>query len=279
MRTPCSSTPTIEESRSGSYRVALVVLALAVLAAAGCSDRQKRHWRYRSAERNFRTALEAEHPDERRDAVARIGESWYADREDAFHVLDAVARTDPVIQIRCIAIRAFAGYDDARPVGTLLTVLQAKNPTDQTLPPDDDLRWETVTALAALTRKGVMSETQRDLVCPILIKLLETDPSRNVRIVAAKALAEFKDRQVLLPLIRSLRNEDFGIADRAERSLIALTGVTHYYDADAWEAWVARAEDPFAHAGEIPQTTRPAGPTWWDKQKRAWRRALKLSNE
>jgi len=279
MRTPCSSTPMIEENGSGSYRVALVVLTLAGLVAAGCSDHQKRRWRYRPAERNFRTALEAEHPDERRDAVARIGESGYADREDAFHVLDAVARTDPVIQIRCIAIRAFARYDDARPVGTLLTVLQAKNPSEHALPPNDDLRWETASVLAALARKGVMNETQRDLVRPILVKLLETDPSRNVRIVAAKALAEFKDPQVLLPLIRSLRNEDFAIADRAERSLIALTGVTHYYDADAWETWVAQAEDPFANAGEIPQTTRPAGPTWWDKQKRAWRRALKLSNE
>jgi len=260
-------------------RVTFVVLALSVLVTFGCSDHQKRRWRYRSAEQNLQTALQAEHPDERRDAVARIGESGYADREDVFHVLDAVARTDPVIQIRCIAVRTFTQYDDARPVGTLLTILQAKNPSDQALPPDDDLRWETVTALAALARKGVMSEAQRELVCRILIKLLETDPSRNVRIVAAKALAEFKDRQVLLPLIRSLRNEDFGIADRAEQSLIALTGVTHSYDADAWEAWVARVEDPFAHAGRVPQTTRPAGPTWWDKQARAWRRAIKLSND
>jgi len=279
MRMSCSSIPMTEANSKSSRRVFFVVSALAVLVAAGCSDHQKRRWRYRTPERNFRTALEAEHPDERRDAVARIGESRYADREDAFYVLDAVARTDPVIQIRCIAVRAFARYDDARPVGTLLTILQAKNPTEHTLPPDDDLRWETVTALADLTRKGVLSESQRELVCPILVKLLETDPSRNVRIVAAGALAEFKDRQVLLPLIRSLRNEDFAIADRAEQSLIALTGVTHYYDADAWEAWVAQAKDPFAHAGQVPQTTRPVGPTWWDKQKRAWRRAIKLSND
>lgn len=269
----------IETRSIGFHRMCLVVVAVAAIVANGCSDRQKRRWRYRSAERNFRIALEAEQADQRRDAVARIGESRYADREDAFHVLDAVARTDPAIQIRCIAIRTLARYDDARPIGTLLTVLQAKNTTDQALPPDDDLRWETVSALATLADKGVMDESQSKLVCPVLTKLLETDPSRNVRIVAAKALAEFKDQQVLLPLIRSLRNEDFGIADRAEQSLIALTGVTHYYDADAWEAWVAQTKDPFANAGQIPQTTRPAGPTWWDKQKRAWRRALKLSNE
>jgi hypothetical protein len=48
---------------------------------------------------------------------------------------------------------------------------------------------------------------------------------------------------------------------------------------DAWEAWVASTKDPFAHAGQTPQTTRPAGPNWWDQQARAWRRALKLQNE
>jgi len=260
-------------------RARFVAVALVVLVAVGCSDHQKRQWRHRSTEQNYRTALEAEHADERRDAVARIGESGYADREDAFQVLDTVARTDPASQIRCIAVRILARYDDARPVGTLLAILQTKNTTNKALPADDDLRWETASALAALAGKEVFDDSQWALVCPVLIKLLETDPSRNVRIVAAKALAEFKDQQVLLPLIRSLRNEDFGIADRAEQSLIALTGVTHYYDADAWEAWVAQTKDPFANAGRTPITSQPAGPTWWDKQKRAWRRALKLSTD
>ena len=245
----------------------------------GCAEQDKRLWVYRSPQQNYRTALESERGDERREAVARIAESYYYDSPEAFAVLEAAARTDPVSQVRCIAIRAFAYYKDDRPVAALLTILQAKAGSEQALPADDDIRWETVRALLALTRRGVLKGDQRPLARDILIKLLETDPSRNVRIVAAEALGEFKDREVLAPLIRSLRNRDFAIAERAERSLIALTGTTHDYDANAWEAWVASTKDPFAHAGETPQTTRPAGPTWWDQQARTWRRALKLQNE
>ncbi|HSW45988.1 MAG TPA: HEAT repeat domain-containing protein, partial [Phycisphaerae bacterium] len=245
----------------------------------GCAEQDKRPWIYRSPEQNYRVALEGQDADERRDAVARIGESLYYDRPDAFAVLDTVARTDPVSQIRCIAIRTLANYRDDRPVGPLLAVLQTRPGSEQALPADNDVRWETVRAMLALTRQGVLQGDQRALARDILIKLLETDPSRTVRIVCAEALGEFQDRETLTPLIRALRNRDFGIAERAERSLILLTGVTHDYDANAWEAWVASTQEPFARAGQAPQTTRPAGPTWWDHQTRAWRRALKLQNE
>ena len=257
---------------------ALIGLSLALL-VSGCAEQDKRPWIYRTPQQNYRTALESQRGDERRDAVARIAESYYYDSSDAFAVLETVARTDPVSQIRCIAIRAFANYKDDRPVTPLLTILQAQAGSDQALPADDDIRWETVRAQLALTRRGVLKGDQRPLARDILIKLLEADPSRNVRVVAAEALGEFKDREVLVPLIRSLRNRDFAIAERAEWSLIALTGTTHDYDANAWEAWVASTKNPFVHAGETPQTTRPAGPTWWDQQGRAWRRALKLQNE
>jgi len=253
-------------------------LSLALL-ICGCAEQDKRPWIYRTPQQNYRTALESQRGDERRDAVARIAESYYYDSPDAFAVLEAVARTDPVSQIRCIAIRAFANYKDDRPVTPLLTILQAQAGSDQALPADDDIRWETVRTLLALTRRGALEGNARTLTRDILLKLLETDSSRNVRIVAAEALGGFKDRQVLTPLIRSLRNRDFAIAERSERSLIALTGTTHDYDANAWEAWAAATKDPFVHAGETPQTTRPAGPTWWDHQSRAWRRALKLQNE
>ena len=249
---------------------------LAALLLTGCSDHQKRTWKYKSPSDNYRTALEAKNPDERRDAVARIAESGYVTSEDAFHVLDTAARTDAAFQTRCIAIRALAGYKDARPMKTLLMILQATTGGKDALPPNDDVRWETVTALTRLARKGALTDQEPDIVRGILIKLAEADPSRNVRIAALEALGEFKDRQVLLPLIRSLRTQDFAIAERAEGSLIRLTGETHYADADAWEKWLASAQDPFANAGHIPPTTRPAGPNWFEQQKRAFKRAIKL---
>ncbi|MBP7935642.1 MAG: HEAT repeat domain-containing protein [Phycisphaerae bacterium] len=252
---------------------------IAVLLVVGCSDHQKRTWKHRSAADNYRTALEAENADDRRDAVARIAESGYVASEDAFQVLDTAARTDPAFQIRCIAIRALATYKDARPLKTLLMILQATTEAEQALPPNDDVRWETVAAMLKLSRKGALAGQEPSLVRDILIKLAETDTSRNVRIAALEALGDFKDRQVLLPLVRSLRTQDFAIAERAEGSLIRLTGETHYADADAWEKWIASAEDPFANAGRVPPSTRPAGPTWFDRQKRAFKRAIKLAND
>ncbi len=257
----------------------LAALGLAALALtlAGCSDHQKRTWQPRSAEENYRIALEAEHPDQRRDAVARIAESGYYRQEDAFHVLDVVARTDEAPQIRCIAVRSLACYNDARPVKTLLLILQATRGSGDALPANDDLRWETATALAGLLSKGVVDDSVRDLTRDIFIKLAESDSSRNVRIVAIEALAEFREPQVLQPLIRSLRHEDFGIVDRAERSLITLTGETHFHDADLWEQWAAATSEPFARAGQSPAVSQPTGPSWWDRQTRAWRRGLKLA--
>jgi hypothetical protein len=97
--------------------------------------------------------------------------------------------------------------------------------------------------------------------------------------VAIEALGECQDPRVLNPLIRVLRSNDFALADRAEESLIQLTGTTHNYDPQAWEAWLAATQDPFARAGERPPITRPAGPSWWDQQMRAWRRGLKLGRQ
>jgi hypothetical protein len=77
-------------------------------------------------------------------------------------------------------------------------------------------------------------------------------------------------------LIELLRSNDYGMANRGERSLIRLTGLTHEYDPDEWEAWLAATDDPFARAGENPIADRPAGPNWFDRQIRAFRRGLNL---
>jgi len=279
-RVPASPGAAKYVSRNSRGRFCSVACVLAVaFMAAGCSDAQKRRWVYRSPEWNFSTALESDDADRRRDAVTRIAESSYVDSDEAFAVLDTVARTDTVTQIRCIAIRAFARYDDARPVATLLTILGAEKTGRDALPADAHVRWEIAATLRTLAGKDVLKPPQHAMVRDVLIKLLESDPSRNVRIEAIKGLARFKDRQVLLPLIRALRSDDFALADQAERSLIALTGTTHYYDADAWEKWVAATADPFERAGRMPDIKTPRGPTWWDKQRRAFRRAIRLNTD
>ncbi len=261
-------------------RVAVVLALCTCLGATGCSRQAKRQMKYRSLDKALQAALPEDlstsNTDDRREAVARLAESGDYAREEVFHVLDAVARTDPATQIRCIAIRGLARYKDDRPVGTMLAVLQAAKTGDKALPADADLRWEALHGLGQLDQRKALAGPQRELVRDLSIRMAEFDPSRNVRLTATEMLGCFKDREVLSPLIRLVREKDFAIAERAELSLIALTGTTHDFDADAWEAWVARTPDPFANAGHIPQTTRPAPPSWLDKQERAIRRALKL---
>lgn len=250
-----------------------------VLLSLGCSEADKRKWKHQTAEQNFSTALESENADLRREAVVRIGESGYWAGESAFKVLDAVARTDPVPQVRCIAIRILGRYNDARPVQPLLDILAAGEKNGNALPGNDDVRWEAATALLAMQRQRLLTDEQQNTACDLYVQFLRTDRSRNVRIVSTQALGEFQDKRVLTPLINCLREADFMIADSAERSLIALTGVTHEYDADAWTRWVDQTPDPFAHAGEEVATSRPSGPSWWDKQQRVWRKSLKLGND
>jgi len=267
-----------------SCPLVLVFLVLPLL--IGCSAAQKRKWERRTPEQNYTTALESPSADLRREAVVRIGESGYWRTDDAFDVLEAVARTDPVPQVRCIAIRILARYTDARPIEPMLAILTAGAPAEiasrpeapAALPADDDVRWEAAKALLEMQRQRLLDEAQQNLACELFIQMQRADRSRNVRIVSTRALGEFQDRRVLMPLVRSLRHEDFMIADSAERCLTLLTGESRDYDADAWARWIEQTPDPFERAGQSP-TSRPAGGDWWDQQERAWRKMLKLGND
>lgn len=260
--------------QSASFSAVLSLLLLITLPS--CSERTKRMWSFHSPEENYRLALEAESPDERRKAVTRIGESGYVAGEEAFAVLDAVARTDPSQYVRCVAVTAFTRYGDGRPVPTLIAILQA-TPESRTdaLPAGNELRAAAAGALADLNARGLVTDEYRAAACDIFLKLADATAPRQCRIVALRALGTFHDSRVFAPLTAALREQDFAIADTAERSLIALTGRTHNYDPDAWNKWLANTEDPFAHAGEAPPTSQPAGPSWWDAEKRKWEKFLK----
>lgn len=259
-------------------RKCLPVITLALLLATlpACSDGARRAWKWRSPSQNYQAALEAPSADDRRMAVAAIGESDYVASDDAFSVLDAVARTDPSPHVRCVAVSAFTRYGDSRPVKTLLAVLQA-TPESRTdaLPANDELRDAAAFALADLTARGLVTGQDRDAALEIFLGLADARSPRSARITALRALASFRDRRVFAPLLTALRESDFCLADTAERSLIALTGTTHDYDPDVWNQWLANTADPFARAGEKPLATRPASPSWWDQQTRKWRRLFR----
>jgi hypothetical protein len=253
------------------------VLLVSLVCTAGCNGTKS--W-FRSTSEDYTLALPEDlstsPPDERREAVVRLAESHRVDSEATYQVLDAVARTDPLSQIRCIAIRALGQYEDDRPFATLQTILKATDESTDALPGDDDVRWEATVAMVALIQQGLLPDASRDAVRDLLIRLLDEDPSRNVKLSAIEGLGCIHDNAVFSPLIYALRSKDFAIASQAERALIALTGVTHHCDPDAWETWVANAQTPFANAGHIPEDAIGEKPGWMENQRRKWRRFLKL---
>lgn len=253
-------------------------LVVSLVCAAGCTG--GKGFRFHSTDEDYALALPEDlgtsQPDERREAVVRLAESHRFDSESTYPVLDAVARTDPVPQIRCIAIRALGQYEDDRPFKTFVTILQATDESGDALPGNDDVRWDATAAMLALMKQGLLSESSRNAVRDLLIRLLDKDPSRNVRLSAIDGLGCIHDHAVFSPLIYALRSKDYAMASQSERALIALTGVTHHCDPDAWETWLANAEDPFANAGHMPEGAIGEKPGWMEDQQRKWRKFLKL---
>ena len=284
MRTCCPPGPATSTRHPRSSHVSsrygrqiAFVLLVSLVCTAGCSGTKRL---FRSTSKDYALALPEDlstsRADDRREAVVRLAESHRVDREATYHVLDAVARTDPAPQIRCIAIRALGRYEDDRPFATFLAILQATDESSDALPGNADVRWEVTGATVTLMKRGLCPEASRATVRDLLIQLLDKDPSRNVKLSAIEGLGCIHDNAVFSPLIHALRSKDFAIASQAERALIALAGVTHHCDPDAWETWLANAKDPFTNAGYVPEGAIGEKPGWVENQRRKWRRFLKL---
>jgi hypothetical protein len=79
----------------------LPAAAVAALALASCRSGGDHWWSIRrSPQQEMLRALEAEDPDVRRQAIARVVESGQVTSDWAFDGLDAMARTDPDSQVR-----------------------------------------------------------------------------------------------------------------------------------------------------------------------------------
>lgn len=242
--------------------LSVVTTVMPLLLAAcdgGISAETRDKWKRFSPAQNYDIALHDESADARRRAIVRIADSGRATEEDAFRVLDVAARTDPSSQVRCAAIRALKTYWDPRPVDTLLAILNPKGRSGEALPATPEVRWDATEALARLSENAILPDPLRDEATDVFVTLLLHDTSRDVRMAAARGLGALPDDRALRALIASLRHKDFGIAYEAHGALVRLTGQTFEYDADAWEAWLKTAANPFdrtAAPASQPATTR-----------------------
>jgi HEAT repeat protein len=189
-------------------------------------------------------ALEHEDADVRRVSINRIAQTRYRSKPAVVDALDLIARTDGSDAVRCAAIRALGESGDAKATGTMLAILDEKSDAT-TRNAGDDVRWEAVEVLGRRAESGEAAQEQRAAVRRTALRLLAGDPSRDVRLSAARLLGSDSSMEAVHGLIDALRQRDFGVAYEAEQSLTRLTGQTFDHDSTRWAEWLASANDPF----------------------------------
>lgn len=254
----------------------LLTLMLALVASFGCKQNQAEidstvnTWIQemlvkRTPQQRAIEALQAENPDERRKSLRAVVKNDKAGDEWAVKIFSSVAENDPDPQVRCMAIKGLRRSADERAVEPLLRVLNHKDFPRKVRPPSDDVRWDATEVLAYISKLRNVPQEHIDWARRTLIRLVTEDPSRNVRICAARGLGSYRHADALTALVRTLEDRDFAVQYEAENSLERLTGRRHNYDADVWRAWLAKTDDPFSDspddAPENVGATEPSGPT------------------
>ena len=232
------------------------VLTSLLIIGSGCSKNTSGHWfeKPRTSKEWLDIALEAAAPDERRRGVVGLSRSADGRTDWAMRVYDTVARTDKDAMVRTAAVGAMWPGANAEQVPTLLKIMQADTQHfDDVKPAAAPLRWAAAKVLLAVVNASRYQEAQRPQIVKVLLDRLSKDPDRNVKLTMIETLSYFAEQPIPLALADVMQENDFAIQSAAERSLIALTGVTHHHDAAAWKKWLASTTDPFEKAGQIPE--------------------------
>jgi len=256
----------------GSDRAAGAALVIALLVAAtltGCSQSGGAKWyrfeRRKSSNEYVNMALESASPDERRRGVIGLAEGPDATSDWAVKVFDTIARTDTDAMVRCAAVRALRPTADDRRVPLLLRLLRsADEPFDDMRSASAPVRWSAARLLFIVVHDQAFTEERQSDIVKTLLDRLDRERDHNVRLTMIDTLGFFAEEPVASALIDVMVDQDFAVKHAAELALASLTGVTHGHDPDAWRQWLARTQDPFEHAGEMPEALQAQGdkPRW-----------------
>ncbi len=264
--------PSVSYHGTARHNVAGLLLACACLTPLfGCA--RGGLGRLGSTEEYMLVAMSEQDTGTRREAITHVARSRNRDRDWAIEGFKAIAGLEADSQLRCIAIRALARSERDNVVSTFVNILEyEKRPPDEIRPPDEFARREALSALADRCPARLPVEFFPP-VRQLCIRLLRSDPSRPVRIEAARALGGFDgDPVVVTALIDGLGDLEFAVVQMCEESLVRLTGYDHDCDQQAWQAWqAANSADLFARAGQTPESrerrTSRAKRTWVDLQR------------
>ncbi len=222
----------------------------------------------------LKVALESETPDQRREAVNQVVQSRYAHHNVVATALDAVARTDGSVAVRCAAVRGLRKADSKAAAYTYAAILDPKQSEEQSRPAPAEVRLDALRGTLGLVEVGEVPEDLRDDLLSLSLDLLDHDRSRDIRQTAARVLGYFPDGLTLDRLINSLDQRDFGVVYEIEHSLMRLTGQTHDHDSVAWRAWLESADDPFADAGKLDHLLIETHEGWWHRSYKSMKRTF-----
>lgn len=93
--------------------------------------------------------------------------------------------------------------------------------------------------------KALANIPDSSAAAPLMKALANTAENRDVRLASADALREYRTSEVAQALIRVLNDRDFGVAWQSRGSLCFLTGVDHGYNQETWLAYITGPSEPF----------------------------------
>ncbi len=139
---------------------------------------------------------------------------------------------DPDSGVRAASVRALGRHGDPEHVGLIIEALEDEN---------DLVRIEAARAL-----QRVHSE---EAVSALIEAMNESKESHvDVRAAAADALGQYRQNNVVLSLIGTLRDSRLVVNNRVQNSLLILTGQNFGLDRRAWMDWYNHCDDLFAAA-------------------------------
>jgi len=93
--------------------------------------------------------------------------------------------------------------------------------------------------------KGLANVPAPTATIPLLRHLNNPDENVDVRVACADALRMHRSSEVAQALVRVLRDRNFGVAWQARQSLQLMTGKDFRYDMAAWLTYLSGANKPF----------------------------------
>ncbi len=256
-------------------RKSTILMTVAALLACGCGGKKPSIDTWIKSKlfpmpTSARVILVQSHlPDERREALQTIAKDRKALKEEsviALFCLVAVTDDDPLV--RGAAVRGLAGMQDqgvrvnapeTGPETALDRVLRdylgADANGDGKLGVLETLAYAVVNDADAHVRAEAVESLGRRVPpegMSAVVQALGNDSSLDVRIKSAESLRRFAQSEAAETLVATLGDREVAVAHKAWESLRYMTGQDLPREQQAWNDYLASAEQPFARYGKAP---------------------------